>query len=611
MIDLQQVLQDFPYALSDHKIMKSLLSDLYPLERKRDIYILVSFMECGIVDNIQSSNQNISITDKKYFLNKIENEYGFSQSLCEPILQLWIDALKKQDLETPHPLPQKTNIYNEICAIILTVIEMEMKNDIHGITSISSAIRGADTQKTRDYHLEKLENFGILSDIRADYSQEIINYALNKRWLEHKICQDGYHRIIATSEGTELLTKNTVIFFDSLCKHFKNNNHNNLSYIQQREEKLSEIISAERRRYQSYIDNTFLPSLSNTENNTKSGSVSNNTISAESIKLNTNNDQQDTSITSNQYYQDNSEKNHSCLKWVIGIICYALILTWCLSYNPSSPTKSNTTPTYNRPTNTVIIQSPTPYNSLSFSEHKMSINLGTNYKLNYKPGSSTSDYKIRYDKSKIVIYSKSSTGLIIRGIQEGETEINIIDKEGNIADTCSVTIKNQNKTVFVTYEITPEIQTIQSTPTIQKNWGFEYSNINLSLDESFELHFTRPENTIYTYIIMNAQIIDYKDNGKNSILITGKQPGTTEIKLYNSNNMIMDTCTINIHNIPPITTNQSDPTNTPVPLANKRGGYTEEELRQYGYIPTIVSDGSIKFSGFYQAPNGNYFKPAP
>jgi len=737
MINLNQIIQQYPKASNDPKLMRSLLLDLYPREKKRDIYILVSFIECGIVDELQKNIRNINTSEKLNYLNKIEDEYGFSQFLCEPILELWINAINTQKKRPNSPIDnnnKNTNIfldiYNEICAIILTVIEMEMNNEIHGINSISAVIRGADNQKTRSYKLDRLENFGILSDITFDHSEKIISYALEKRWLDQIICQDGFPRIIVTISGQRLLTYTRKIMLVPTWKHFKNEKNNNLAYFEQREKKLSGKIKNEVKKYQSYIYNGFryiIPKGNrNQENKTKSQKSFSDNIYVNSIpdinvtknhsekldihktatqknfaksfpnniyvnstsdinvgnnysekldiqktvtqKQNNSVSSKEQSISSytqrNNVASDNNEnnhisshkpetyktpeskpvsdntypsgwknpqkpannyensksptprdnkqspENHGSIKWIIGVIAFMLLLAWCSSNN------SNSTTTDIRPSATIITKQSTATAEikLSFITHKMTIDIGQNYKINYKPGGSASFFKIRYNKSMIRIQSKVSTGLIIEGIQDGKTDIHIVDKQGNIIDTCTVTIKTNQKTPMPSNTPVPTKQIIEYAPT-SSEWGFDNNNLKLTVGESFELHYSTPEHAIYTYNFQNLQIIDYIDKGNNTLLITGKTKGFGKINLYNSNNALMDTCTINVYerqtSTPIPSPTKPNPTKTPVPLTNKKGGYSENELIQYGYIPTTAPDGSIKFSGFYQAPNGNYYKPNP
>ena len=59
MIDLQKIINKNPKALHDKSMLKDLLLHSYPNER-RSIRILVSFIECGVVNEIlKTSNKTI------------------------------------------------------------------------------------------------------------------------------------------------------------------------------------------------------------------------------------------------------------------------------------------------------------------------------------------------------------------------------------------------------------------------------------------------------------------------------------------------------------------------------------------------------------------------
>ena len=141
-------------------------------------------------------------------------------------------------------LPELVDISNEVRAIILTAEEMQQKSNSHGALSLSCAVRGANHQKTRDYHLDKLSNFGILSELTLQYTQQIIEYALGKNWLKRIDIGNGpKSKIIATSEGKMLLSSSDNIFARiPKCKRFIREKRFDDEYYKKWEEDLVEKI---------------------------------------------------------------------------------------------------------------------------------------------------------------------------------------------------------------------------------------------------------------------------------------------------------------------------------------------------------------------------------
>ncbi len=101
MIDLKKILDRHPEAAGDSRMMMGLLQDHYPdYENEYEKRIILFFMECGIVDDLQRKKQNdeiITAADEKKYLKKIKRQYGIAEEISGPIFRLWVDAL---ELET-------------------------------------------------------------------------------------------------------------------------------------------------------------------------------------------------------------------------------------------------------------------------------------------------------------------------------------------------------------------------------------------------------------------------------------------------------------------------------------------------------------------------------
>lgn len=90
MINLKNVMQNNPGCLSTRASFKSVLSDIYPNER-RLINILTIVYEAGMVNALKSKKV---LTHNEYnsFLAQIENEYGISPKYSSEAIQCWARA---------------------------------------------------------------------------------------------------------------------------------------------------------------------------------------------------------------------------------------------------------------------------------------------------------------------------------------------------------------------------------------------------------------------------------------------------------------------------------------------------------------------------------------
>lgn len=109
MIDLKIVLQNNPNCLATRASFKSVLSDVYPNE-KRLINILTIIYESGMANALK---KKISIDENEYnrLLTQLENEYGISPQYSGDAIRCWANAFdipisaQKQDRSYTAHLP--------------------------------------------------------------------------------------------------------------------------------------------------------------------------------------------------------------------------------------------------------------------------------------------------------------------------------------------------------------------------------------------------------------------------------------------------------------------------------------------------------------------------
>lgn len=90
MIDLKKVLQNNPNCLATRASFRSVLSDVYPNE-KRLINILTIMYESGIVNAIKK-HTSIGSAEFNRLLTQLENEYGISPQYSAEAVHIWSQA---------------------------------------------------------------------------------------------------------------------------------------------------------------------------------------------------------------------------------------------------------------------------------------------------------------------------------------------------------------------------------------------------------------------------------------------------------------------------------------------------------------------------------------
>ena len=87
MINLKELITEYPACLESSDKLRSYLKDVYPNEKAR-INILVSIFACGIAESIKNK-RGFSELEKTNYCNRLENEFGYSEKLSQECLMLW------------------------------------------------------------------------------------------------------------------------------------------------------------------------------------------------------------------------------------------------------------------------------------------------------------------------------------------------------------------------------------------------------------------------------------------------------------------------------------------------------------------------------------------
>lgn len=79
-IDLNQIFNLYPTCINNGARLRATLNDLYPGCSKAVVNILVSMADCGICEELCSTNR-VTALDKSRWKRRLEDDYGFSESI--------------------------------------------------------------------------------------------------------------------------------------------------------------------------------------------------------------------------------------------------------------------------------------------------------------------------------------------------------------------------------------------------------------------------------------------------------------------------------------------------------------------------------------------------
>ncbi len=88
MINLKEVITKYPKCLESVNKLRSYLVDLYPNE-KRDIFILCTIFDCGIVEEIKTLGGDIDEITLNRFCEILESNFGTAPKLAKECLLTW------------------------------------------------------------------------------------------------------------------------------------------------------------------------------------------------------------------------------------------------------------------------------------------------------------------------------------------------------------------------------------------------------------------------------------------------------------------------------------------------------------------------------------------
>ena len=224
----------------------------------------------------------------------------------------------------------------------------------------------------------------------------------------------------------------------------------------------------------------------------------------------------------------------------------------------------------------------------------------------------------------IEVEQKKEKTLTVTGVRTGISEIYLKESSGVIVAVCTVSVSYSSKnspkmpTPAPTLQIintadSKSVSVITSTPTpVPKDkWAFEKSDINLGINQSVELDFIVPQNAAYSFSLSKSGIVRIGQKDYNTLFVTGLKVGMTKLYITSRSGLVTAVCNVYVHRN--FITDKKTPTplpgsvKTPTPLPHKVGGYTENELIENGHVAVRNPDGTIRYPGFYQAPNGNYY----
>lgn len=163
MIDLKQVFLMNPECEFNSLILKSVLSDLYP-QQKRDIRILCAILDCGIAKRIKES-KDLNVLQIPNIVSYLDSEFGFSKEYSLNCLKTWITAYHG-NTEQFYTCYSKVDLWSSEAKSVLNKYFTESNfffkagnltiNTKHCIFSVLS-----EDSKTRNLFIFDYENFQI------------------------------------------------------------------------------------------------------------------------------------------------------------------------------------------------------------------------------------------------------------------------------------------------------------------------------------------------------------------------------------------------------------------------------------------------------------------
>lgn len=120
-IDLKQLVEQYPEALTDGAKLKSYILEMYPNCKRGIVNILVTIQQCGIVAEMQA-NKNLTVVDMDRWKRILEDDYGFSEATSEICLKMWYES-------TRIPVQKRTN--NEPSSNDVPIIMINAKSSLN------------------------------------------------------------------------------------------------------------------------------------------------------------------------------------------------------------------------------------------------------------------------------------------------------------------------------------------------------------------------------------------------------------------------------------------------------------------------------------------------
>ena len=209
---------------------------------------------------------------------------------------------------------------------------------------------------------------------------------------------------------------------------------------------------------------------------------------------------------------------------------------------------------------------------------KRIIYVGKQYELDY---SMPDGYSIVYENNNVIEAEFVNDKLYVTGLKVGNASVVILDSEKNEAASCRIIVRNESG----------------STSSAAAGNTIEKYSMTLNAGDTTPIDSMVPAGGFVRQGNTHIFNIFYESN-KKQIILYGLEEGTASFDIYNSADEKVGECIVTVNAL-------GDTSSSDVPY--KTGGYTAAELTAMGFRETVKADGTSSYSGFYQAPNGNYF----
>ena len=94
-LNLKQIVEQYPDSLQNPQKLRGLILDLYPECPRGLVQVIVSIIDNGVFQEIQTT-ENPSVMIKSRWVKNIKNSYGYSSEFIEQAIEIWLNVFNEK-----------------------------------------------------------------------------------------------------------------------------------------------------------------------------------------------------------------------------------------------------------------------------------------------------------------------------------------------------------------------------------------------------------------------------------------------------------------------------------------------------------------------------------